>query len=326
MLFEDIEDYPAGRVLTGSTGSARRLGHTLNLGDDLDDAALVAALRGKPSRLGGRRAGTIPTETVADSPLLANVVEGKDVDLLSLPVPRWHADDGGRYIGTGCLVITRDPETRTINGGCYRMEVVDDGRSATINAVPGKHGAQHTQRWFERGEKAPVIVSFGHHPVLLVTGGTEVPTGISELEYAGAILGERLPVLTGEHTGLPIPAGSEVVVEGWLRADHAARRGPVRRVDRVLLRQTASGARTRDRADVLPRRPDPARRATRQAAARLLLHADRHEVGDDRGRARRRGCAGRAWRVGARGGRRPAVRRGVDRERGTPGTRSRWGT
>jgi UbiD family decarboxylase len=218
LLFEDIVDYPGGRILTGSTGSARRLGHTLNLGDDLDDAALVAALRGKPSQWAAA-ARDYPTETVSSSPLLQNVVDGKDVNLLDLPVPRWHAEDGGRYIGTGCLVVTQDPETKDINGGCYRMEVVDEGRSTTINAVPGKHGAQHTQRWFERHGKAPVVISFGHHPVLLVTGGTEVPTGISELEYAGAILGERMPVLIGEDTGLPIPAGSEVAIEGWLRPD-----------------------------------------------------------------------------------------------------------
>lgn len=225
LLFDDIEGYATGRVLTGSTGSARRLGLTLGLGDDLDDAAVVAALRGKPS-VWAATARDHPTETVTSSPLLDNVIEGRDVNLFDLPVPRWHAEDGGRFIGTGCLVITCDPETKDINGGCYRMEVVEDGRSATIAAVPGKHGAQHIQRWFDRGEKAPVVVSFGHHPVLLVTGGTEVPTGISELEYAGAILGERLPVLTGEHTGLPIPAGSEVAIEGWLSPDHLADEGP----------------------------------------------------------------------------------------------------
>lgn len=135
LLFEGIEGYETGRVLTGSTGSARRLGHTLNLGDDLDDAALVAALRGKPS-LWAATARDCPVETVTESPLLANVVDGADVDLLSLPVPRWHEHDAGRYVGTGCIVITRDPETGVINGGCYRMEVVDDGRTATINAAP----------------------------------------------------------------------------------------------------------------------------------------------------------------------------------------------
>ncbi|MGP4014531.1 UbiD family decarboxylase [Saccharopolyspora sp. 5N708] len=226
LLFDDIVGYPSGhRVLTGSTGSARRLGHTLRLGDDLDDAGLKASLRGKPSRWAASAADH-PTEVVTDAPLLANVVEGPDVDLLALPVPRWHAGDGGRFVGTGCFVITSDPDTGVINGGCYRMEVQDEGRSATVAAVPGKHGAQHIQRWFEKAGRAPVVVSFGHDPVLLVTGGTEVPSGISELDYAGAILGERVPVLIGEHTGLPIPAGSEIAIEGWLSPDHLRDEGP----------------------------------------------------------------------------------------------------
>src|SRR5689334_20143654 len=50
LLFTDVVDYASGRILTGSTGSARRLGHTLNLGDEHTDATLVDALRGKPSQ------------------------------------------------------------------------------------------------------------------------------------------------------------------------------------------------------------------------------------------------------------------------------------
>ena len=51
--------------------------------------------------------------------------------------------------------------------------------------MPGKHGAQHIAAWFAAHGKAPVTVSFGHDPLLLALGGTEVPRGVSELEYAG---------------------------------------------------------------------------------------------------------------------------------------------
>ncbi|MDQ0380462.1 UbiD family decarboxylase [Amycolatopsis thermophila] len=226
VLFDEIPGYPAGmRVLTGSTGSPRRLGRTLRLGDDLDDAGVVAALRGKPSRWAAA-ARDFPVRPVDDAPLLANEVPGEEVNLLEFPVPRWHEHDGGRFIGTGCFVVTSDPETGVHNGGCYRMEVADDGRTVTVAAVPGKHGAQNIQRWFEREGRAPVTVSFGHDPLLLVLGGTEVPGGISELEYAGAVLGERVPVVSGPDTGLPIPAGSEIAIEGWLRPDHLRDEGP----------------------------------------------------------------------------------------------------
>jgi UbiD family decarboxylase len=122
--------------------------------------------------------------------------------------------------------VTSDPDTGVHNGGCYRMEVQDNGRSATIAAVPGKHGAQHIQAWFAKEGRAPVTVSFGHHPLLLALGGTEVPRGISELEYAGAVLGQRVPVVMGPDTGLPIPAGSELAIEGWLRPGHTLEEGP----------------------------------------------------------------------------------------------------
>ncbi len=84
LLFSDITGYPSGRVLTGSTGSARRLGHTLNLGDEHTDATLVDALRGQPSRWSAA-ARDYPIAVVDDAPLLANEVPGDKVDLLELP-------------------------------------------------------------------------------------------------------------------------------------------------------------------------------------------------------------------------------------------------
>jgi UbiD family decarboxylase len=226
LLFDRIAEYPAGmRVLTGSMGSARRIGRALRLGHDLDDAGVVDALRNRPSAWAAA-ATSYPVRPVDTVPFLQNVVEKDDVDLLAFPVPRWHAEDGGRFIGTGCLVVTSDPETGVHNGGCYRMQVQDEGRSTTIAAVPGKHGAQNIARWFEREGRAPVTVSFGHDPLLLALGGTEVPTGVSELEYAGAVLGERVPVYLSPENGLPIPAGAEIAAEGWLYPDRRRVEGP----------------------------------------------------------------------------------------------------
>ena len=226
LLFDGITGYPDGyRVPTGSTASPVRLGRTLRLGDNLTDEELVTALRSKPSQWAAG-AADYPVEPVDSAPFLDNQYHGDDISLLSFPVPRWHEHDGGRYIGTGCLVITSDPETGANNGGCYRMEVQDEGRGVTVAAVPGKHGAQHIDRWFAKEGRAPVAVSFGHDPLLLVLGGTEVPGGIFELTYAGAVLRQRVPVVPGAVTGLPIPAGAEIVIEGWLTPDNTRPEGP----------------------------------------------------------------------------------------------------
>jgi len=124
------------------------------------------------------------------------------------------------------VVVTADPETGVPNLGAYRIQVHDGGRSVTINIEPGKHGMQNIRRWFEREGKAPVAASLGQHPVLLMVAGTEVPAGVSELNYAGAVLGQRVPVVRGADTGLPIPAESELAFEGWLYPDRTRLEGP----------------------------------------------------------------------------------------------------
>ncbi|MFF3870946.1 UbiD family decarboxylase [Streptomyces sp. NPDC001978] len=226
LLFDDIVDHrPGQRVLTASMGNARRLGMTLRLGTDLDDRALVEALRTKPGEWVAN-ASRYPVREVETGPVFENVVRDEDVNLLDFPVPKWHEGDGGRYIGTGCAVFTTDPDTGTLNAGAYRMQVQNDGRAASINMEAGKHGAAHVRAWFAREGRAPVTVSLGHDPLLLVVAGTEVPGGLSELEYAGAVLGRPVDVVRGELTGLPVPATSELAVEGWLYPDRREQEGP----------------------------------------------------------------------------------------------------
>jgi len=226
LLFDDVADYPAGRrILTGSVSSARRLGYTLGLGHDLDDASLVQALRGRPLKWEATAADYQP-HFVPRAAFLDNRVDPGEIDLLSFPVPQWHADDGGRYLGTGCAVVTIDPASGVTNVGAYRCQVQDGGATVSVNMVPGKHGAQHVGAWFRRGEAAPVAISFGQDPLLLVLGGTEVPTGLSELAYGGAVLGRPLDVVAGPVTGLPVPASAEIVIEGWLRPGLVRPEGP----------------------------------------------------------------------------------------------------
>jgi 4-hydroxy-3-polyprenylbenzoate decarboxylase len=226
LLFDDIVGYPRGyRVLTGSLSNSRRMALTLGLDPDLDTARLVHALRGRP-REWERASPQFEPEVVTDGPILENVVDGRDADLTRFPAPLWHEHDGGRYIGTGVAVVTSDPDTGRINVGAYRMQIQEDGRSASINAEAGKQGRFQYDRWFAKHGKAPVLASFGHDPLLLMVAGTEVPNTISEYAYAGAMRGERIPVVRGQVTGLPMPATAEIVVEGWLRPDRLVREGP----------------------------------------------------------------------------------------------------
>jgi UbiD family decarboxylase len=226
LLFDEIIGYPRGyRVLTGSMSNARRMAVTLGLDPNLDTASLVQELRGKPMQWEAA-APRFEPEVVKTGPIFENVVERCNVDLTRFPAPRWHEYDGGRYIGTGVAVVTSDPDTGRINVGAYRMMIQEDGRTATINAEAGKQGRAQYERWFEKHGKAPVVASFGHDPLLLMVAGTEIPNSISEYAYAGAMIGQKIPIVRGEITGLPIPAAAEIVVEGWIRPDRLLQEGP----------------------------------------------------------------------------------------------------
>ncbi len=226
LLFDCIPGYPAGmRVLTGSLSNPGLMGASLGLGTNLSDHALVAALRGKPAEWAAS-ATTFAAETVADGPVLEHALHDDAVDFSLFPCPTWHDRDGGPYIGTGCAVVTVDPDTGVHNLGAYRIQVQDGGRSVTVNIEAGKHGSQHIQRWFAKEGRAPIAATLGQHPALLVVAGTEVPAGISEYDYAGAMLGEPVPVVRAPHTDLPLAAEAELAFEGWVYPDRTRPEGP----------------------------------------------------------------------------------------------------
>ena len=123
-------------------------------------------------------------------------------------------------------MVTKDFDSDWINLGTYRM-MVHDKKSCGLNMVLGKHGRQQVDRYFSQDKPFPVAVSVGHHPLLFLFAGLEVGYGISEYNYIGGIVGKPVEVIRGEVTGLPIPASSEIVLEGWCRPGNLKQEGPL---------------------------------------------------------------------------------------------------
>jgi UbiD family decarboxylase len=159
-----------------------------------------------------------------DAPVFENRVE-KDIDLQSFPIPRWHELDGGRYIGTDDLVITQDPEEGWVNAGTYRV-MLQGPDSLALYISPGKHGRIQRQKYFDMGKACPVVMSFGHHPILFLAGCTDVPVKMSEFAYAGGVINEPVHLVRGPLTDLPIPAYSEIAIEGEMIPGDSLPEGP----------------------------------------------------------------------------------------------------
>lgn len=213
LLFDKVKDHPEGfRLLTGALLDSRRVALTLGLSPNLNDLELVTVLRERMRAASEKLEDYIPRE-VKDAPVLENSPD--PVDMLKFPSPKYFEDDGGRYIGTADAVMTRDPDTDWVNMGVYRM-MVQDQNTLSILFEAVRHARFIVKKYWDAGKPCPVAVSFGHHPLALMFAGIEAPQGVSELAFAGAVVGQPYEVIKGPVTGLPIPADSEVAIEGFI--------------------------------------------------------------------------------------------------------------
>jgi UbiD family decarboxylase len=225
LLFGGFPGYQPGfRVLTGSMLNARTLGLTMGIEEKLDTMALTGRI-GEQLQLIESKAADYPIEYVGDGPIMENKVAAQDIDLNIFPAPTWHELDGGVYIGTGCGHIYKDPDTGWINLGAYRVQRQSKNTVGTFIS-PGHHGSIIRQKYWDKNEPCPVVIVFGSHPLFLVMGGLEVPTGVDEFTWIGAIAGQRVPVIRGPITGLPIPADAEIAIEGFVSKGDNQDEGP----------------------------------------------------------------------------------------------------
>jgi UbiD family decarboxylase len=227
LLFDNIPGYPSGfRVVSACANTARRLALTLRLPAN-NTTELVSQFRGGRISSWQAQSSEFPPQEVSDGPVFECSQEGGQVDIEAFPTPIWHELDGGRYIGTACAVITRDPDTGWTNAGAYRNMVTGKNQISLWMATRNRHGRLHLNKYWERGEPAPVVVTFGQDPLLSpILAGMETRDGVSELNMAGAIMGEPLQVVRGPITGLPIPAHAEIAFEGWVRQGVETEEGP----------------------------------------------------------------------------------------------------
>ncbi|MCL6593095.1 MAG: UbiD family decarboxylase, partial [Alicyclobacillus sp.] len=88
------------------------------------------------------------------------------------------------------------------------------------------HGNIQFQKYMAAGQPFPVCIILGADPLCYLISGVEVPYGVCEYQYMGAILEQPVEVIRGELTGLPFPSAAEIVLEGWIYPGESKLEGP----------------------------------------------------------------------------------------------------
>jgi len=212
LLFDHIKGYPPGlRILSNAVTSPQRAALALGIDPLLRPLDALKTWMAKRQTLAPRK-----PVAIANPPFMENSRCGSDVDLARIPAPVWHKQDGGAYIGSGSLVVVRDPESGWINASIYRVQVHGPDRVTIQFDHGGRHGAIIARKYWESGKPCPIAVVNGEDPTLFVAGFEYLPAGISEYDFAGAIKDAPIEIFPGPITCLPIPAYAEIILEGHL--------------------------------------------------------------------------------------------------------------
>ena len=163
---------------------------------------------------------------VTRAPCQEVVLEGPGVDLSRLPVQTCWPGDVAPLITWG-LTVTRGPNRRRQNLGIYRQQVL--ARNKVIMRWLAQRGGALDYRdhcLAHPGTPFPVAVALGADPATLLGAVTPVPDALSEYQFAGLLRGSKTEIVKCLGHDLQVPAGAEIVLEGWIHPGETALEGP----------------------------------------------------------------------------------------------------
>jgi UbiD family decarboxylase len=232
VLFEDVNAYPAWRVLAGVASSREYFASALDLPAEGLINKLAAALE-----------NPVAPQIVTEAP--CQEVVDSEVDLTRLPILRHFPFDGGPYV-TAAILVANDPDFGP-NVSFHRLLRLDERRFAA--RIVERRGTDTALRKSE-GD-LPVAICIGNSLPVLLAASMSPPMGVSELSIANALA--PLQVGLGKTVPLHVPADCELVLEGRLTQDTApegpfvdltetmdlVRPGPVIEIDCITHRHDA---------------------------------------------------------------------------------------
>jgi UbiD family decarboxylase len=188
--------------------------------------ARMAGLEERELATGWARATArrLPPVTCDQAPAQEVVLQGDEVDLRRYPIPVHFEADAGRYI-TGGVVVARDPDTGAGNLSFARLMLKGP---ASFGASLHSRGDlwNYQRRAAQQGRPLEIAAVIGAHPAVTLAAAARLPAGDDELELAGGLLGQPVPVVPAKTVDLMVPAGAEMVIEGVVEPGVETDEGP----------------------------------------------------------------------------------------------------
>jgi phenylphosphate carboxylase alpha subunit len=219
LWFTNVRDYPGQSVLANPLATWRRTAIALGLAPE-------TAVQTIHQTYEQREAMPLAPVEIPQGGFQANLRQGDQVDLTELIAPMVHEGDGGRYIGTWDLVVSRDPRSGWTNWGAYRF-MLHDERTLTGWPRPTSHlGTVLREVYLPRHEPMPVAIVIGADPLSHLAACATYAIGRDEAALAGGLAGVPVAVCRAPACDLLVPANAEIVISGNVLPDAIGMEGP----------------------------------------------------------------------------------------------------
>ncbi len=152
------------------------------------------------------------------------VLKDDEVDLMKLPLLKVYPGDADKVVTLG-LMITKDPETKIVNVGVYRLQL-QSKNTMTVQWLSVRGATRHLRKAAERGQKLEVAIALGVDPLLIMAAATPLPIDLSEWLFAGLYAGQGVSLAKCKTVDLEVPADSEIVLEGTITPGETGSDGP----------------------------------------------------------------------------------------------------
>lgn len=162
-----------------------------------------------------------------EAPCQEVVITGDDIDLSTLPIPRFSSLDGGAFITAG-LTVSKDPESDVPDVGHYRYQYHDE-KTLGYMAQPFHRFGKNCNKALDMGKKSwPAAIVIGGDPLMHYCGPLiGVSDDANDYELMGGLRGEGIELVKCKTIDLEVPAWAEFVIELEVDFETTKMEGPL---------------------------------------------------------------------------------------------------
>jgi len=139
-------------------------------------------------------------------------MENHSSDASILPIVTHFENESGPFI-TSSIIYTKNPEKGTQNSSFHRLMPLDK-KHFSVRMVEGRDLHRAFNHAKKKKKDLKVAITIGVHPAISIAGAYQADWGKDELEIANSILKGKLRLTECPYSGMLVPSGAEIVLEG----------------------------------------------------------------------------------------------------------------